>query len=68
MNRLLLFIQFVVGAAAIFASFKPGTITYRSSPKPFPNQRLARIGFFVVGVGLLVGSIVSLYFDWHFGR
>jgi hypothetical protein len=29
---------------------------------------LARIGFLVVGVGLLVGSVVSLYFDWHFGR
>jgi hypothetical protein len=68
MNLFLTLIQFAVGAAAILASFKSGTITCRFSPKPFPNQRLARIGFLVVGVGLLVGSVVSLYFDWHFGR
>jgi hypothetical protein len=68
MNRFLTLIQFVVGAAAILASFKPGTITYRFSPKPIPNQRLARIGFLVIGVGFLVGSAASLYFDWNFGR
>ena len=68
MNRFLTFIQMTVGAGAILAAFKRGTVTYRFSTKPFPNQRLARIGFLVIGVGLLLGGLLSLWVDWHFVR
>ncbi len=63
LNRLVTFIQMLVGGAAIFASFTRGTIFYRFSRVPFPNQRLARIAFFVVGAGLFLGGLLSLYLE-----
>jgi predicted ATPase len=61
-NQFFTYIPIVIGVAAILASFKPGIITYRFSAKPFPNQRLARIGFLVIGVGMLLGGLVSVWF------
>ena len=67
-DRLATFLWLALGAAAIVASFTGTTITYRFSTKPFPDQRLARIGFLVIGIGFLLGGLISLWIDWHFRR
>jgi len=67
-DRLATFLWLALGAAAIVASFTDRTITYRFSTKAFPNQRLARIGFLVVGIGFFLGGLISLCIDWHFRR
>jgi len=68
MDRVSAFLWLLLGAAAMAASFTRGTITYRFSGKPFQNQRLARIGFLVVGAGFFLGGVISLWIDWHFRR
>jgi len=69
MKHLLLNVfQLFMGGAAIFFSFKRGPITYRYSTVPFPNQRLARTAFFVVGVALILGGLWSLWPAGHVGR
>jgi hypothetical protein len=67
-DRLVIFMQLVLGVAAIVASRIPGTITYRRSTKPFPNQRLARFLFFAMGVGFVLGGMISLLIDLYFRR
>src|SRR5215510_4102352 len=42
--------------------------TSEFSTKPFPNQRLARLVFLVMGVGFVLGGIVSLLIDLYFRR
>jgi len=64
---LLCVIQEVLGVVAIFTSFKRGTIFYRSSKVPFPNQRLARTAFFIGGVALILGGLWSLWLARHVG-
>jgi hypothetical protein len=67
-NQPVTFVQILVGVAAIFAFFKRGPIFYRFSTVPFPNQRLARTAFFVVGAGMVLGGVWSLWLTWHIGR
>ena len=67
-SQLLLYVvQVVLGIVAIFTAFKRGPIFYRSSKVPFPNQRLARTAFFVVGVVLILGGLWSLWLARHLG-
>lgn len=41
--------------------------TYYRSDKPFPNQRFARVVFYVAGIVLVLGGLWSLWVDWHVG-
>ena len=62
---LLYVIQLGAGVGAILISLKRGPILYRYSKVPFPNQRLARTAFFVVGVVLILGGLWSLWLVRH---
>jgi hypothetical protein len=42
--------------------------TYYRSSKPFPNQRFARVVFYVAGIVLILGGLWGLWIDWHTGR
>jgi uncharacterized membrane protein len=42
--------------------------TYYRSNKPFPNQRFARIVFYVVGTVVVLGGLWGLWIDWHIVR
>ena len=66
MNLLLTFIQLAVGVASIFASLQHSPISHQLDIKPFSNQHLARIVFLVAGVGLFLGSLFNLWFDWNY--
>ncbi|MGA8213580.1 MAG: hypothetical protein WB799_08285 [Candidatus Sulfotelmatobacter sp.] len=41
---------------------------YGHSNVPFPNQRFARIVFYIVGTVLVLGGLWGLWIDWHAGR
>jgi hypothetical protein len=42
--------------------------TYYRSTKPFPNQRFARVVFYIVGIVLVLGGLWDLRIDWHAGH
>ena len=41
---------------------------YGRSDKPLPNQRSARVLFYIAGIVLTLGGLWGLWIDWHIGR
>jgi hypothetical protein len=57
-----LLFQIAMGIGAVFVALRRKPIPKgRNSPEPFPNQRFARIAFFIVGATLIVGVFWSLW-------